>query len=362
MVCRASCICLLLAFAINAQPTPYAVEISRASQLLRSVELSDKAWGAYIAAGLHESSLRDQLVSELKNASQYQDAKAFSAEHALVQALLDSLIQMRAAVPLEVIKLFEKRWRYEYFILLAACLEAEAELWRFREKSLPEMEWLAVNNLLLRAKSKRLLEEVVREVHLTHRFKMVGHPRPPGSQVGIVGGTADGPGNIERPAINHFPPEFPPIALYRLTLEPASGNVVLADGPRPVYFRRIVVLAAGTTLRGFGPSFMAGRFNAQSYLLDYIARLTRHSLDTVRQLFERQSTITWVNDPDFRAKANKELDQQVFDIRNFLVREQLFSHGNFTGMKLYISPSVYEDPGPQSGQVPMIGIKEFVMP
>jgi len=352
---------ILLSVVAAAQSTLLDAEINRARQLLYSASLPEKAWGAHLAAGLDDNGLRDKLIDELRAATKFSDAEPFSSEHAYVQTLLDSLIQLKAVVPLDLIKPFESQWRAEFFILLSRAPKTESVLLAMREQKLYEIEWLLVNNLLLRMRSRPFFERILGEISITHQFKMVGHPGT-ARQAGIPTWSADGIGNPNNNVVRHFPSEFPPIGVYRLMYNPERDYIMLADGPRPSSYRRIIVSTAGLVTPKTNSNPNPVFYDRQNYLLGYLAKLTRRDTEEIRGLFVPASTIAWLSDRDFRSKVDAKLSQQVFDLRNFIVREQLLGHGHFSGTRLVITPHIVDPYGEPSGLSPMIREKEFVLP
>ena len=164
-------------------------------------------------------SLREQVIEELRADLNFREAATDGEEYAYVQAVLDSLIQLNAAVPVEAIEPFEKRWRAEYILLLARQPGNEAALLSLRDRNRHLLEWLAVSNLLLHRKSRQFVTRIVAEIRITHEFKAEAAAE-----------------TRVKPLIGQrFPSGFPPIGMYHLTLAPFSGDALLAHGPKPVY-------------------------------------------------------------------------------------------------------------------------------
>jgi hypothetical protein len=146
----------------------YAQPAENARRLLPSSSLRDKAWGAWYAGGSHDPALREMLLSRLRLAQSLRTATRDSEGYAYIQALFDALIQIPGSIPTDAILPFEDSWRPEILILLGRQPSAaanEAALLAMRGRSLPDPEWVAVNDLLFAGGSPGFLDRTLQELH-----------------------------------------------------------------------------------------------------------------------------------------------------------------------------------------------------
>ncbi len=322
-------ICLLFQCSGLAQPAQIHSEVGRAVQLLQSKILSEKAWGAHYAATLDDASLRLKLVDELGPAAKYADAIVDSAEYAYIQVLLDSLIQLKATVPTDLLLPFDPRWRAEVIILLSNSKQSEGALLKMREEKLSVAEWVAVNNLLLRPRSQKLLGKVLDQIRITHTFVL--------AELGYLG-QLEGAGvsNPDSSKGRPFPEGFPPAGVYMIMLDPVKDAVYLADGPQAAYHLRLKMPGAGP-LVPYVPSTSAWQ---QNFLPGYFAKLTGTSAETAKNLLSPKTKIQWTTEQEFRRVTDQKLNEQAFEIGSFLAKTRLYGSGVFTGKHLRIIPLI----------------------
>lgn len=204
---------------------------AEAARLLKSYEHRERAWGAYLV-GLYR--LKDQtrsLVSILED----ENLRGGGAEESVVrQAALDALIQLDAEVPAEALLPLYSYAPDEVLILLARSTEKNqsALLTLFRE-DVSNVRWLAAGNLLAQTRAPgfaaRLLASLkikafvyVYDSEDDHR--LFGRGQNGG---GGCGGYGMSPGR-----------EFPPVGYYDLGDGARRGAIVLATGPRVIYYTR----------------------------------------------------------------------------------------------------------------------------
>jgi hypothetical protein len=116
------------------------------------------------------------------------------------------------------------------------------------------LQWTAAANLLLASRPPGFAALLLSDMPLT-RLIAVFDAGNGGSFAGsLSGGVSDG--------IGVSPPGYPPFAMYRFESGPRTGYVVLATGPRTVYYSRTV-----TYQYQFGISQVCGdRPNRAEYL------------------------------------------------------------------------------------------------
>ena len=310
------------------------VEIAgRARQLLESPTLSDKAWGARLAAGLRLAGFDDLLIAELRACQRFRDAATDGPEYAYIQSLFDSLIEREAQVPVDVIHPFRSRWRTEALILLSRGRENTSTLLDMQIEAMDDIKWLAISNMLLQRRSGKLFERMLDGLPITHSFSVM-------DRVGRVGiGGWHGDGIAPHYPRRTFPIGFPAISLYRLAFEGGAGSLLVADGPRKVFFHRIVIPIRGsvewpdeirpptTTLR-------------VEYRLEYLALLGNLPLEKVRQMFQSRTEIQWRDNPALLREMALKLDEQAFDLRNFVIGSKLRGASDADFVRLEIKPTL----------------------
>ncbi len=222
-------------------PDPQA-EIVR---LLQSNEERERAWGAWLAG---RDNLR-HLIPEVRRVVIENSARGGIGLG--TTAALDALIQMKANVTSDFLSNVNPDYPAQALILAShSAEEADAFLLDVvtQAKDLP---WYAAANLLLtRGKARPALgEAILRNLKLAVTVYLV---RSGGLRGGSGGGLGIGCG------FTGMAPGFPPLAAYKLTPFATPGEVVLADGPKPVYCARTLSEAgltpAGSFLEIGGPT------------------------------------------------------------------------------------------------------------
>jgi hypothetical protein len=224
---------LSLALCAVAQSIPES-EAARARHLLDSPQWREKAWGAYFAGRFPSDETNDRLIEAFREAAALRDAASYSEEHAFVFTLFDSAIQSGIIVPAELIEPFAANWRAAAIVLLARDPASDDALMRLNAGNLQDMEWLAVNNVLLARRSQRFFLKTLGELTISHTFTVVD----PGDNSASAGGSG---GGIFGDGVLVMPKGFPPVGVYNLVDYGLAGDIMLAHGPRDVYYRRFVV-------------------------------------------------------------------------------------------------------------------------
>src|SRR5262245_5327913 len=194
---------------------------------LRSSKPSDVAWGAFRAAEYRLTELLPDLVARVA----VPPASSADESYALRSALLDSAVQLDAAVPAQVLQTYWKDFPVQSAILFARATGPRDEVLLDLLSSSGELRWYALANLLLRSRPNGFIQKVLAPMHL-QLFVTVSEEGRMGS--GGVGGGGVGDG------IGQSPADYPPRATYRLEIGPSPGCVVLSTGPRTVYYSRSV--------------------------------------------------------------------------------------------------------------------------
>lgn len=215
----------------RATPLARSLDVSEeAARLLNSEVSSERAWGAYLAGlhGLREQAEALRAVLERESSGGWEDS--------LVQrAALDALIRLDAEVSAETLRAHLRDSTDEAIILLARDpVKNSAALLELFEEQTPAARWLAAGNLLLEAKARGFAPRLLSELKIHARVWVYdgeagGHGGNGGYGCGSGGGSY------------HAPEGFPPVGFYTLTSEPTRGAVVVAPGPRTVYYVRSLV-------------------------------------------------------------------------------------------------------------------------
>lgn len=198
-----------------------------AARLLQSSASRARAWGAYLAGryGLREQTAALRALLEKESSGDWEGGLVH-------RAALDALIRLDAEVSAETLRPHLRVATDEAIILLARdpAKNSEALLELFEEPA-ASARWLAAGNLLLEAKARGFAPRLLKELEIHARVWVYdgeagGHGESGGYGCGSGGGSY------------HAPEGFPPISFYTLTSEPSRGAVVVAPGPRPVYYVR----------------------------------------------------------------------------------------------------------------------------
>ena len=342
----------LAAGSANAQPGMAAAETVRARVLLDAPELSEKAWGAYFAARLHDDSFRESLIAQLRLQIPFSYAAPDSEEHAYIQTLFDALIELGSPVPADAALPFEDQWRAEALILLARDPVNGDELSKMREENLTDVEWLAVSNLLLRFRPQELFAMTLRELKITHRFEIVDPQRGIG-----FGGISACRAAASVPTAR-TPVGFPPVGAYSLewgtTDDALGGDVLLAPGPHNIYYKRTVVPAGAEGRIATPPPAAPDR---QQFLLEYIERLSGLTAENGSTLFHPVTTIEWRSAADCARAIEAALDRQATNIAALLADQKQLGRVNLDGIRMEIAPTVEDRRQNASGDLPIVGPK-----
>jgi len=324
--------------------------IARAKALLHSQLWSDKAWGAYFSAGLRSGELSDALIEELRLADPLRDS-TWGAEEAYVQALLDALIQSGSTVPADAVLPFRERWRAETLILLSRGGGNEETLLDLRKEKLDGEEWLLVSNLLFHMHSGPFFASILQEKTISHTFRVQDGGFSGDYIGGGVGGASCGDG------AGGFPKGFPPIGRYQLTVAPEAGDVVVAEGPKNVYYRRIVVPKDSQI--GWGVCSVS--VDPEMRRKEYLAAIGSLSLSGLENIFEPTDSIRWRNAEQAGSSMKASLQAQVEGIKGFIKTAEGRGWSGASGVSLRITPVVYDDRQDKHEALPVVAAVEFTL-
>jgi hypothetical protein len=258
----AACLVAVAAGSEPAAPTP-VVAASRAAlvqALTAELAVNDErrqAWAAFEIGTRGLTEARAALLPLLGTVPLAGDERATRR----YEVALDALTRLPGTTPPEVVAdLAARRWTRDEALILAA---REPEVHRATLEALLPVEtgdaqWLAIRQLLVPLRSSPLAKELARELTLTLAVS-VHDPHSGGG--GARRTLAIGDGSID------VPDGFPPKAIYRLTLEPKPGAVVLCHGSRDVLWTRDEYASDS----GIGST--SGDFDRQVARIDLLALL-----------------------------------------------------------------------------------------
>ncbi len=286
---------------------------ARALMLLRSEQLSDKAWGVYLCGGLLVPDCSASLVTALDKARTLVAAPQGGEEFFYVQALLDNLIRLGAVVPTELIMQFDPRWRDEVVILLARDFKAEAQLLKLERQELTIAQWIAVNNLLLRIRSEALFVRMLEGTRIEHFFEVFD--AEPNLSHGS--GIGDGLGGMQLP-IRKVPAGFPPVGIYELHTSAAAGTTVVASGPCGTYgivtYLRTEITEAGTEV---APRKDIPAVKPVECRNAYLAAFENRPEAAV-EIFRPVTRIRWTTAADFSRETSAAMDANARALQAFV--------------------------------------------
>ena len=236
---------------------PFIPDVAEIKRLLESTP-RDQAWGAWLAAQAQAKELAPvlrEVASARRTAEVWQDSLASGAA-------LDALIQIGTPQPAAWARTFFDRWPAQSLILLSrGGDDATAELMGLASSQIG-IRWLTAANLLLTRRAPGFAALLLRDLEVAAHLTIVSNENQLGGRGGgMDASTADGAsGNV---------PGFPPLAHYYLSLGPHPGAVVLATGPRTIFFIRNVSPPGQTS----PPSWHDTTAPTPADRFDYIAAL-----------------------------------------------------------------------------------------
>jgi hypothetical protein len=322
------------------------LEKQRAAQLLVSPAWSDMAWGAYLAGRLHADDLNGQLLDQLRLATAVRDMPSYSEEHAFTAVLFDALIEGRVDVPAKLLEPFEQSWAAEVLILVSRTRDDEELLLRLGREESRDVVWLAANNLLFERKSQRWYESIWQEIGITHRFDVTDASDSSGYGDGGSAGGVCGDGVLA------MPNGFPPVTICTLKDAAFAGNVVLAEGPRTVYYSRTIVPTDKQV--GFGSCI--SQVNRETVRVAYLARLSVQSVDDTERLFHPKTLLRYANQEDFIRQIDQNMNAQENGLRGLI--QAIENNGlHVPEIQLRIRPEVKDYRQTPSGALPQPQLK-----
>jgi hypothetical protein len=225
---------------------------------LNSASAPERAWGAYLAQKNDLKQFIPDLIEMLRPL-----ADEPSPDHWLLPAVLDSLIQMGADVPSDAIMSLTGYTTHKLILLSrnpSNYKDALLDLMRNNKGK----EWLAAGNLLTEVRGPGLASLLLNDLHISVSIAVVD----PASGIGIGSGWGSGGAGDGFVAV---PEQYPPIGFYGLADYPRRGFIVLAPGPKTIYYYRLVVDSGAQS--GWGDSGLGFDYNEAR--CEYLAALLK---------------------------------------------------------------------------------------
>jgi hypothetical protein len=239
--------------------------------LFHSSESKDRAWAAYLI-GKHEMR---EMLPDLYELLASTDPTSDRGDYYIQCAALDSLIQLDAPLPSEMVSGIYQNFPDQTLVLLAKRpAENCPNLFSLLQQNIKSIEWVAICNLLSKIKSPEFATQLLSEVEIEATVR-VYDSQIGGANGGFGRGIGTGCGGD---GIFSVPEGFPPIAIYKLTERTNFGNVVVAPGRHPIYYERLVV--KGGQQKGVGTSSTAIR--KDDYIIEYLAELLDTSDEEIK--------------------------------------------------------------------------------
>jgi hypothetical protein len=264
-------LCLAVASPAVGQELAASSQMSSA-QITRLVETElvspdarEVAWGAFNAGAY-------QVKSAVPLLQRVLETPPVTAEHepvALVDAVLDALIQLHAQVRASVVVPYVDLRPVQALILLTTALDRDPALLQLLT-TISGNRWYCAANVLLQDKASGLAPRLLAALHLHLGVIVVdGQPNPPPGTGGVSGG---GEPSVANPA------GYPPHAHYAFNRSPQPGIVVLSAGPQTVYYSRDI----GAYIQGTGRDVdLGGPYDADR--MAYLQAMLGPSDQTVLQ-------------------------------------------------------------------------------
>jgi hypothetical protein len=273
---------------------------------LRSEMPNEVAWGAYRAAEFRLFDLVPDLVTKLAAPPMGENQEPYAVR----AALLDSAVQLEAAVPAPVLRSYWQHFPVQSAILFARATGPRDDVLLDLLTPATGFRWFAIANLLARSRPKGFAVKVLPPIHL--RLSVTVSERGNAGRGGGGGSSGDGVGD----GIGINPAGFPPRATYRFESGPWPGCVVLSTGPHNVYYSRTVSyewqFGVSDASRG-GPSDWERLRYVQAYAFP-----EQEPVDQVRQIGERHENLRWEGGDALRRRVEDLRTEMRQNYRGFL--------------------------------------------
>jgi hypothetical protein len=196
--------------------------------MLRSDTASEVAWGAFLAAQFQIKEAIPAIVDRLRALP---EADRNGRAH-VTAGLLDSLIQLGARVPAVALLAHYDQWPIHTLVLLGSAIDGRDAALVGVLRTADGERWYGAANLLLATNPPGFAAALLRGLTL----RLAVTVSDSGNEGGVPGGVAGGGGVGD--GIGQMPAGFPPYAHY--SFGRATGAILLAWGPTPVFYTRVV--------------------------------------------------------------------------------------------------------------------------
>ncbi len=248
--------------------------LERATQLLDSHDVRERAWGAYFAGQSGLSELQPKLKSILEQAA--------TSDECLVRSAIYAEIKMKDDLSTEILASIYHRYPDETTILLSQSPKEHIDLILslFKNQS-GSARWLALGNLLLQTKAPGFASVLMQELKQMHIVVFVHDPYDAGG--GIGGGWGEG--------IEDFrvPMGYPPISVYGLTDHLTPD--LIAKGPKPIYATETVINPGESAQLGNGGGRLADYWESNAYRLEFLSSWLDLPKDEIQ--FNKYFSMVW---------------------------------------------------------------------
>ena len=300
---------IVLATALNAQQSPaeepaalLAADMQRraawAAEWLRSEDPKRVAWGAYLVRVDRLTDLIPQLIQKVaayRSSSQVPLSGQERDPHDALLVVLDTLVELRATVPVEdARKLYPEFYAQAVILLVRSPEPSERALFEIFDQAKANWTWLAVGNVLRQKYAAgfaaRLLSQFTQ--HISVAVRDAGDTRG----IGPGSGSECGLFSWGRPKQG-----WPPVGMYQLTQLawriPWLPNTFLVDGEAPVHYWRAEPGSYNNWSDGRGTCDDGDR---DQYRAQYLRSLMQFYLPNVDLESHREMHLTWEGEASYR--------------------------------------------------------------
>jgi hypothetical protein len=282
-----------------AQPGSFGELARQVERQLDSTDAQTVAWGAYNAGAYRVTGAIPVLQQILESPPQV----SVRERRALLDVVFDALIQLNARLPASLVVRDADERPVQTYALLARARDRDPILMKLLTKA-SGLEWYAAADMLFGDKPAELAAHLLTTVH--HRLTITvsdGQDGPFGGMVGASSSVSVADG------IGENPQGYPPHTEYRFEAGPLAGFLVLAAGPHPVYYSRVVTTSSQY---GVSEAWIGGPSDADR--IAFIQALLGTSLPTLRA--ETFESVHW--------STVEALIQKVEELRAAIERQYQF--------------------------------------
>lgn len=207
--------------------------LTLAPEWLQHGDGRQRAWAAYWIGRDRQEQAIPQLIDALDKYQKSQQAASsdWTDDDFVTLVMLDSLIQLRAAVPPDLALALYSKFRVRALLLLARSdRDARDALLEVMDEAQSRTEWLAAADLVAQNPPPGFAARLLKNISIEATIFVLS----PGEGVG--GGAAVG--DCMGPSGGSPRADWPPVSIYWLWVDQAAGSQLLAGGENPVYWQR----------------------------------------------------------------------------------------------------------------------------